>query len=706
VRDTAETIVKEKPDRIDELVKHLEARSWRIFHRIALYLLWRFLEIAPELTRERLVNREFFYDIAVWHEYSLLLKTYFGRLSSTEQDNILSWIEAGPKIQDKDESAERYRRLWQNYRLSLIRDYLSEEWRRRYDELVDEVGEPEHPEFTSYRFSFVGTVSPKSAEELQMMSVADLIEFLKGWQPSDDELMKPSKEGLIRILREAVATNPTKYASEAPRFKEIEPIYVGTIISGLENAARNEKSFPWEPVLELCEWVVQQPRKIVDYRVRELFTDPDFSWTRQAIASLLEVGFGEGDSEIPFELREKTWEILYPITMEPDPTPEYERECGASNMDPLTISINTTRGSAMHAVIQYALWSRRHLESIPDGKQRVQRGFEEFPEVREALDFHLNPDNDPSLAIRSVYGRFFPWLVFLDREWAKTNVSRIFPPDESLRNLRDAAWDTYITYCPAYEEVFDVLSEEYHRAVEEIGRSDTEGSFELYKKLAEHLMVFYWRSKIELDDELLVRFWEKASDDLSGYAIQFIGLSLEQTDSEIPENILLRLRELWENRLQKVQELEQPDKQLKQVIAFGWWFVSGKLNDTWALEQLKKALEIAKWVEPDYRVIARLAELVSSPALREPENRDMPKLVIECLSIIVKDVRKGWVVRTEEEDNIRKIITFLLKSSGIKWAPWRFACLLFKQKEKSFLLFVSPNFPPKIVQIMDKQWTK
>jgi hypothetical protein len=51
----------------------------------------------------------------------------------------------------------------------------------------------------------------------------------------------------------------------------------------------------------------------------------------------------------------------------------------------------------MHAVIQYALWCRRHLENLSDGKQRVQRGFEELPEVREVLDFHLEPDNDPSL---------------------------------------------------------------------------------------------------------------------------------------------------------------------------------------------------------------------------------------------------------------------------------------------------------------------
>ena len=653
VRDTAETIVKEKPDRMDGIVRHLKDRPWRVFQRLALYLLWRFPDAAPELTREWLVNREFFYDRSI-HEYSMLLKSCFGQLSSEHQDEMLSWVEAGPPTLNQNEHAQ-HRRFWQKSRLSLIRDYLPEKWRRRYDELVDELEEPEQPSCSTPSRP-IGT---KPSDELQTITVDELVEFLKRWQPSD-EAMKPTPEELARKVGEAVAASPTKFACEAPKFKGLDPTYVRAILGGFVNAVRDEKSLPWESVLELCEWVVQQPKEIPGRRVREFFADRDWGWTRKVIAHLLEIGFGEGDSEIPFEFKEKTWEILYPITRDSDPTPEYEQEHGGDNIDSF-MSINTTRDLAMHTVIQYALWCRRHFENLSDGKQRVQRGFEEFPEVREALDFHLEPDNDPSLAIRSVYGRFFPWLVFLDREWAKTNIPRIFPADETLRNLRDAAWDAYITYCPAYEEVFDVLSEEYHRAVEEIGRSDTEGSFDLYKKLAEHLMVFYWRGKIELDDELLIGFWEKASDDLSGYTIQFIGLSLEQTDGEVPENILERLRELWGNRLKTVQDLEGPDNQLKQVTAFGWWFVSGKFNDTWALEQLKKALDLAKWVESHHLhgVIAKLSEIVSSPAMREPENRDIPKLVIECLSLLVRNEHRGWAVTTEK-DNIRKILTFLL----------------------------------------------
>jgi hypothetical protein len=54
--------------------------------------------------------------------------------------------------------------------------------------------------------------------------------------------------------------------------------------------------------------------------------------------------------------------------------------------------------------------------------------LKELPEVKEVLDKHLDKDHEPSLAIRSVYGRWLPWLVLLDSSWVKEtypNFSRL-----------------------------------------------------------------------------------------------------------------------------------------------------------------------------------------------------------------------------------------------------------------------------------------
>ena len=160
-----------------------------------------------------------------------------------------------------------------------------------------------------------------------------------------------------------------------------------------------------------------------------------------------------------------------------------------------------------------------------------------MPEVREILDTHLDPARDPSLAIRAVYGQWFPWIALLDAEWAKSRVAKIFPTDEVLQPLRNAAWDTYVIFCPPYDNVFELLQDEYARAVEAVGSPRTEQRqlADPDEKLGEHLMTYYWRGKLRFDQPgpLLEKFFAKASDELRAHALDFIGRSLRITESPV-----------------------------------------------------------------------------------------------------------------------------------------------------------------------------
>ena len=60
-----------------------------------------------------------------------------------------------------------------------------------------------------------------------------------------------------------------------------------------------------------------------------------------------------------------------------------------SNMDPLTHSINSARGAAMHAVVRYALWVHRAIER-DQAAGGVESNFDGVPEVRDLLELHLN----------------------------------------------------------------------------------------------------------------------------------------------------------------------------------------------------------------------------------------------------------------------------------------------------------------------------
>ncbi len=668
VRDAATQIVRADRTLMSSVIDELQRRPWQIFCRLALLVLRSFPESDPDLVHLRLMNRTLFEDRGVQREYALLLRDQFGFLSVEHQSEILGWIERGPDLDEfrasrkawgeqppSAEDSEAYAKRWRLKRLRWIRESLPAEWKQRYEDLVQEFGEPADPEAVPSREAvWVGPQTPKSEEELRAMRSSEVIAYLKSWRPPDDPL-GPSIDGLGRQVRSLVSFEPSRFVQDAISFRELDPTYVRALLEGLHDAV-GKKTFAWQAAIDLCLWVVAQPREIEGRAVRKWDADRDWGATRAAIGRLLSTGLQEGESEIPLSLRDHVWQVLRELTKDPEPTPQYEREFGGTNMDPVTMSINTVRGEAMHTVVRYALWVRRHIAKAVDAQQRIAHGFGELSEVREVLEAHLDPSHDPSLAIRAVYGEWLPWLILLDRAWTTDNLSRIFPDDESQRALRDAAWEAYIVFCQPYDDVFEVLKGDYARAVERIGTFTDERRHlgDPDEHLAEHLMVFYWRGKLELanHEALLQRFYAKASDSLRAHALEFVGRSLRNTEGSVDADILERLRSLWVMRLDVARLAPNPGTHAGELGAFGWWFASGKLEDSWAVEQLSAALSLTRKIDADWLVLERLATLAEA----------MPEEAVRCVSLMIEGDLQGWEIHSWR-DELRAIL-----STGIRAA--------------------------------------
>jgi hypothetical protein len=138
--------------------------------------------------------------------------------------------------------------------------------------------------------------------------------------------------------------------------------------------------------------------------------------------------------------------------------------------------------------VKYALWLYNNGTTFAD-----------MPEVRQVLDEHLT--TDPSIAIHSVYGRFFPWLVVLDKAWGNENRTTIF--DGAAGSV---AWEAYVTFSPAYDEVAGLLAPYYDRAIVALdparqppARTSKPDPDE---HLGEHLMAQYWRNKLALQQSI------------------------------------------------------------------------------------------------------------------------------------------------------------------------------------------------------------
>jgi hypothetical protein len=666
VRDAALELVTHDLASVGQVVQALEKRRWQVFHRIALHVLRAFADRAPGLVAERLRDPGKFDYAGIRREYNLLASEWFGRLGEADQDNILHWIDLGPDLElykerwgaftgqpVTDEDAQRYKERWQRDRLATFSLQLPEKWKTYYEQLVGREGHAE--DLTEGRRATGGAFapgSPKKSEDLGKMAVAEVITYLQSWQPSG-EFLGDTIAGLARELGGAVAANPEPFAAQAREFSVLDPTYVREFLQALTAQAKQKVPFDWNEVLGLARWVSEQPKEMPGRKGGLTDRDPDWGWTRSTIARLLAAGF-ESDT-IPFALRGEVWLVIELLAKDSDPTPKDEvHYLRGENADPGSLAINSTRGEVMSDVVRYALWVRGKIESGENGAKRLKLGFDEMPEARQVIADHLDPKIDPSLAIRSVYGRWLPWLHLVDRAWVEANLANIFPDAENLRALRDSAWTAYIVHCDAYNDVFELLRAEYLHEMDQIGKHAHVGSHLGHpdERLAAHLMTMYWRGKLPIHDALLHDFYWKAPDKLRGYAMEFVGRSLRNDTGAVAPEIIERLRELWASRLDAARAAGAGTSYVEELARFGWWFASKKFDDAWAVGQLAEALRITKKAEPDHLVVERLAELSAS----------LPRTSVECLGMMVAGDKEGWGVLGWRE-SARKILGEAMNSA-------------------------------------------
>ncbi len=671
VRDAAIQLINEDIKYFQEIIDLFENRSWWVLKRIILYLIRIYPNINQDLVVKYMVDKNLFDNPNIYHEYILLLRENFIILTQEKQQIIIDWIEKGPDLDEykrrfeewhgrspNKEEFEHYRKNWQRDRLSWLEESLPKELAKYFEKLIEKLGKPDDPTIPSYAIAtWEGPTSPKSIEELKRLSIEELVQFLKTWQPSKD-FTAPSPEGLGRIITNLVAENPESFAKYANRFTGLDATYVRSLLSGFIEAIKKLKTIELESILDLCEWVVKQPRDISILKNSNFDgSDPNWGWARKTIADLFIHGFKLTEGSFDILHQKRIWFILEILSKDPDPTPEYENKYGGKNMDPATMSINTTRGFAMHAVMKYALWVKKNLEKLSKHNDDFIFNLDLIPEVKKILGEHLDIKKDPSLTIRAVYGWYFSQLVLFDRNWTIQNVNIIFPQDEEYINYWFAAWNSFVVFNSPHSKTFSILREQYLLAIERLAMSpeNWDAINNPFERLAEHLMLIYGRGQIEIDDPLLKKFWNSSPISIRSHALRFIGSSLRSSKETIPDKTLIRLKKIWESRLKAAKSSPQQEEFREELEAFGWWFTSGKFNDAWTYKQLFQVLQTSGTIGDDVRVLEKI--------YIKAEN--YPEESIRILDTMIRRVKKYWkIIIWKEEAEV--IIKKVLKSTDNK----------------------------------------
>jgi hypothetical protein len=518
--------------------------------------------------------------------------------------------------------------------LTELKQYLPEERLKELRSFQAKYGERVLPDFHfgPVKSGWVGVVSPLTEEELEALSPTELLRFGQEWEEPPHAFFgeSPSYEGLGKTLSAVVGKLPEKFASVAESFQSLPPALAWGYFEGLTAVLERGEQFDWEHPFRLMKAIAsKQHSESTSLRA------PSWDWANRSALRVLEKGLQTQTSGLNTSYRELAWEALTGFTEHPDPTPEHEAVYGGSNMDPLNLSINTIRGVAMNTVVEYALWLHRNGE--------LSHGFTDAPEVFEVLSHHLDVEFEPSQAIRSVYGRWLPWLFLADREWTRNNVHRILAEGGALGGV---AWNTYVTWVRPFNDMLPELRDYYAAAIEAMPEHEDDkagGMHSPNESMASHLMSYYWRSLLDLEEGGLIdRFFKMGSPKTLGFAIDSMGRGLSPDANEETE----RPMQLWEWRLASGEITDQ------ELEAFGWWAASPALNAEWVLSNLITVLERAKKVDAAWMVAERLVALVEEHGL----------LAVRCLRLMIEGDAEPWSI-THWEKDIRGVLSKALESS-------------------------------------------
>jgi hypothetical protein len=628
------------------IVEILRQRGARVLRRIELAALAELLQsgepgvplVALPIAVDRLTEEALMQEDDLAPEWGALLAAAFPQLDGDRRERVLSAL-APPDFSWMDhEHAQSRAAAWRRDRLAIVADHLDSEVREELASLIKAEGPAEPLSRGGPRAAtWVGPTSPLDAASLESMDVDSLVNFLLHWEQRPG-FGETSQEGLGRQLAKLVEQNPVRYAAWAPRFVGLAPTYVRSLLDGFAAAARAERAFPWTGILELADWVVDQPIPESDMVQSGFDMETDWRGARRTLADLIGLGLAADwneDGAIPYAERDRLWDLIERLAEDPNPSPAYEERYGGTNMDPHSLAINTTRPEAIDAAIRYALWlaSHRAQSSIGLGGVLVTA-----PQVLRLLEQHLDPAIDPSLATRAAIGTWVGTLARTDPDWVRGQLARLHTTDATERARRDALWDAYVQWSHPHPDALPTLEPYYRAAIERIGadrgtRHMGQGPDD---RLAEHILTLYWWGAVSLEDpnSLIAHFFAHADAPRRRHAMYFAGFSLFHTEKPVPAEPVEQLRYLWEWRLPQLESvLATPDQAedaagraaaRAELEQFGWWFASRAFDPVWALAQLQKVMGLTGGVEPDFAVAEYLEEL----------STNHPEEVLRCLAAL------------------------------------------------------------------------
>ena len=662
---TCERVFEIAPEFVSALDQAMRTQRWNLFMRIRqhLYALHPNEQTKPWIRELILAHRDYG-KWEYWFEFQRMIclaceKFGANLLTTVELKQIFEAILNGPSKQNfrawmgdhfTEELFQERKRRFHRMQLRPFAPVLFGKYVDYYEELKAEEDNPvkddDYAPVKSKGPKLVTERSPKSRDELEIMSDEAIVSFLNKWKnvhrDPEEWWIDINFGGLARVFqatfKEQILPNKRRLRFWLEnRERIVRPIYVRAMVSAMQERVASKKFDVLDKCLDFCNWVLshsEYSNEIEANFSNDFREPPGWQSSRRAVGDFVGTCLEE-NVNVSITARQSLVSLLDRLCTQYDKQLD-DNEPVLSNLDDhLTEAINITRSRALENLVDFGYWVRR--------KSKDKRA--ETPEVFAILEKRLGLECERPLTLpeHALLGLNFGRICDLNREWA-TQHSGGFFPQESFTSWKEA-FGNFLKYNRPCRQAFDIMQGDIEFALENVGnfRIGSNETTNLADTLGEHLFTYYLWDYFPLTgkESLLEQFYEQTQNDRDRWSelFDFVGRSVKGSGKHLREDLKERIVKFFEWRLGKKEPCE-----LKE---FTYWLEAECLDPEWRLQSYSSTLDVGGSVD--------IGLYIQVKALREMLDKNIPR-VVECFAKLVDRAVENDSTNYIASDEVRPIL--------------------------------------------------
>lgn len=435
---------------------------------------------------------------------------------------------------------EDHLRYWQ---FSPFKSLLFDKYQDIYHNLMDTKPEEKRKEPIHYRPPHTDRMSrhdlsPFSHDEIVSWGDEELLNHINTWEKEeqfikDGWITSVNKSGFAAmfygVFKKSIAGDPKRMEFWQQKCNKIKhPVYVRELLYAMQQLVERGQHDMLEEYLIISKKVLirsneeRHSEKGKTWKRRE----PGWSSARWPICELISEYLKKKVKPLPSVWKHLS-SVLTMLCIQYDRTLDDEQSQYHDNRNPANKGLNCIRSRSLEALVEFALIAKQYNDSsyVSTAKKVIEQ------RLSPQTEYVLKPEEYAILGVN--YLR----LHFLDKEWARKNRSAFFPQD----NLPawSAAFGAFISYCKPCKEMFEIASENFAFAMQNLDKFRAKDNYgdAMINAFELKLFNFYLADDYSLAEKesLLEQYYQQTSSDKKGRGdlIYKVGDHLRDKDNKL-----------------------------------------------------------------------------------------------------------------------------------------------------------------------------